>query len=85
MVVPSPLKQQVLSLAHDPPLVGHFSPDKTLSWILDRFYWPGICAQVQHSCSPCQECQLHQGKGLQGRPLCPMLLVSVPFERGELT
>lgn len=29
LVVPTPLRQRVLYLAHDPPLAGHLGPEKT--------------------------------------------------------
>lgn len=38
VVVPTPLQQRVLSLAHDSPLAGHLGPEKTLAQIMDLFY-----------------------------------------------
>lgn len=71
-------------MAHDPPLVGHMGPEKTLARITPWFYWPGIRAQVQRYCSACRECQLHQGLGPKGGPLQPMPLTSTPFERIDI-
>jgi len=42
LVVPSELREKVVSLAHDTLLAGHRVAGKTLSRVQQEFYWPGI-------------------------------------------
>lgn len=51
------------------PLAGHQAADKTLAWLNQRFYWPGIHAQVSQHCAACPECQLTQPKVRKGGEL----------------
>lgn len=81
LVIPSPLRQRVLYLAHDLPLAGHLGPQNTYDRITARFYWPGIKAQVQCYCTTCREYPLHQGHIPWGGTLQLMPIITVPFER----
>lgn len=65
-----------------PPLhlAGHLAAKKNLDLIQQQLFWPGIKVQVQCYCALCPECQLHQAKGLQGGPLQPIPMVTVPFK-----
>lgn len=76
-----PLRGQLIYLAHNLPLAGHQALDRTVARLLQRFYWPGIRAQVAKYCAACAECQMTQPKGPSGGLLQPLALVSVPFER----
>lgn len=76
LVVPQALWEQVLHLTHDPLLEGHQALEWTLAGITQWFYWPGIKTQVQHYCLSCPECQ-----GKKGGPLCPLPILTDPFER----
>lgn len=53
---------------------------KTLGWVTQWFYWPGVKAQVYRYCESCQECQLHREHVPHGRELQRMPTVTVPFE-----
>lgn len=50
--------------------------EKTLNWVLQHFYWPGVHAQVQRYCQACPECQLTYVEGLPGG----QLQSTIPFE-----
>lgn len=77
LMVPTPLRDLMLQLAHDLSLAGHQVAEKTLACIQHPFYWPGIKAQVQRDCASCPECPM------PGDPemVCPMPIVMIPFER----
>ena len=42
LVIPFELRKVVLKLAHDIPVVGHFSYRKTLKKIRELYFWPGM-------------------------------------------
>jgi len=42
LVVPTEIRQKVVSLAHDTLLAGHRGVGKTLSTVQQKFYWPGM-------------------------------------------
>lgn len=42
LVLPMGLRAQLLFLAHKISLAGHQAADKTLTRLVQRFYWPGI-------------------------------------------
>ncbi|XP_021446108.2 uncharacterized protein LOC110509518 [Oncorhynchus mykiss] len=82
VVVPTPFRQQVLSLAHDQAWSGHLGITKTYNRVLHHFFWPGLKSDVVQFCKTCHICQL-TGKVNQvpRAPLCPIPVVGEPFER----
>ena len=42
IVVPSSYRPHILSLAHDTPMSGYLSINKTYQRILEHFYWPNL-------------------------------------------
>lgn len=82
IVVPSQLQEKVLYLAHDSPLAGHLGSAKTLSRILQHFYWPGINKTVKEYCRSCDVCQkIGKRDKKTVAPLQPIPLVSKPFSQ----
>lgn len=82
IVVPAPLQQKVLYLAHDAPLAGHLGTAKTLSRILQHFYWPGVNKTVKDYCRSCDVCQkLGKRDKKTIAPLQPIPLVTKPFSQ----
>jgi len=58
LVVPEVLKQQILLQAHDSPLTGaHLGFAKTMGKIKDRYFWEGMCREVERYVKSCQLCQ----------------------------
>ena len=49
-VVPRPLRHEVLELAHDSILSGHFGSKKTADKVFSNFYWPGVRKDVSQFC-----------------------------------
>ena len=46
VLIPKPLRPQVLKLAHDSILTGHLGVAKAIKRILAELYWPGITSEV---------------------------------------
>ena len=82
--VPQPLREQVMQWSHDHPSSEHMGTQKTLSRLLYRFSWPGMCCQAKTFCRSCMVCQ-KRSKPTPGRR-APMVseTSSRPFERVAL-
>ena len=81
LLVPRSRREMVFQAAHYNPMAGHLGYDKTLNWIMARFYWPGIRAEVRRWCASCPECQLVNPPAVPRAPLRPLPLVEAPFDR----
>ena len=82
LVVPSKLRQQVLHLAHESLVAGHFSHRKTAEKVFQNFFWPGATADIQRYCRSCYICQKVTPKGkIKPAPLDKMPVISEPFSR----
>ena len=82
VMVPRPLRQQVISLAHDSILTGHLGVSKTADRILSEFFWPGITSEVTRYCRSCGICQRTIPKGRVSKaPLQKMPVIDEPFRR----
>ncbi|GFO49875.1 scan domain-containing protein 3 [Plakobranchus ocellatus] len=57
VAVPKPLRQVVLSYAHESVSAGHSGFRKTLSFIRDCFSWPGVCSDVRNYINSCHLCK----------------------------
>ena len=47
LVVPKPLRNKVMSLAHDSLMSGHLGTKRTTDKVLSEFYWPGVQSDVR--------------------------------------
>lgn len=56
LVIPLPLRERVMWLAHDSPQAMYQAADCTLAQITQQFYWLVICTQVHHYYVACPEC-----------------------------
>lgn len=82
LVVPMPLRREVLQQGHDRPLAGHLGVRRTQERIQRDFYWPGIAREVREFCRTCDSCQRSVPKGYITRvPLGSVPIVTVPFEK----
>ncbi|CAI5460568.1 unnamed protein product [Closterium sp. Yama58-4] len=52
-----PLRQLLLSEAHDVVSAGHFGADKTVKTLSRTYYWPGLAADVEDYIRSCDTCQ----------------------------
>jgi len=57
LVVPSAIRQALISEYHDAPVSGHHGREKTLARLSQRFYWKGMDASVRHFVRSCPFCQ----------------------------
>ncbi|XP_076043867.1 uncharacterized protein LOC143026959 [Oratosquilla oratoria] len=82
IVVPSPLRQDILSIAHD-GVGGHLGVRKTYTKILSHFYWPKLKRDVSTYCRTCRPCQV-AGKPnptVKPYPLQPIPVVKELFSK----
>ena len=83
VVVPEQCHQEVLHLAHEAPMAGHYGINKTYQKILQNFYWPGLKTDMKSFYQSCHACQL-VGKPNQNNlkaPLRPIPASSEPFSQ----
>uniref|UniRef100_A0A3B3Q649 Gypsy retrotransposon integrase-like protein 1 n=1 Tax=Paramormyrops kingsleyae TaxID=1676925 RepID=A0A3B3Q649_9TELE len=83
VVVPKPLRQHVLNIAHDHSMSGHLGVRKTYNRLLRHFFWPSMKRDVSQYCHSCHVCQI-AGKPNQvipPAPLRPIPVMGEPFER----
>lgn len=80
LVVPEPMRLNVLQLGHSVPCAGHLGQQKTLARIASRFYWPRLYMDVMDFCRSCPECQLvSPAKKGDRAPLVSLPIIDVPF------
>jgi hypothetical protein len=68
-----------MSLCHDHLHAGHFGFDKTLTRITERYYWPGMRADIERyvkACTTCNGRKMQRVKAPMGKAPLP----SSPFE-----
>jgi len=82
IVLPEYYRNTIMRLAHDTIMSGHLGSRKTVDRILQRFYWPGIYADVARYCRSCDLCQRMMPKGKVPKvPLGRMPVIDLPFFR----
>ena len=57
VVLPRPLRNEILEVAHDIPASGHSCYHKTKARLWPHFYWPGLSKQVVTYCQSFDKCQ----------------------------
>lgn len=86
-VVPSELREQVISANHSEPTAGHLGIHKTYHRLALRYFWPGMHADIVKFVSSCPICIAyklpnHTTLGVMGRPKqCsrPFQMISIDF------
>ena len=58
VVLPKSYRNEVLNVAHEKPLGGHFGLRKTRTTILQQFFRPGIWKDIAKFCKDCHVCQV---------------------------
>ena len=81
LVLPKQCREAVLRLAHSVPLAGHLGRNKTVSRILQRFYWPTVFRDAARYCKSCSECQKTSPRRAPRAPLVPLPIIDEPFSR----
>ncbi|XP_076030465.1 uncharacterized protein LOC143018769 [Oratosquilla oratoria] len=82
IVIPKPLRQDILSIAHD-GVGGHLGTRKTYAKILSHFYWPKLRRDVSTYCRTCRPCQLvgKPSPSIKPFPLQPIPVIKEPFSK----
>ena len=75
LVIPPPLRFEVLVNAHDDLARGHFGVYKTYAKLRDRFYWKGMYRDVEHWVRSCADCATR--KHLKNKAHAPLLPIPV--------
>ena len=60
ILVPSSMRQEIMSAHHDDKWAGHFGVDKTLDLIRRYFTWKGITSDVTSFVAECPRCQVNK-------------------------
>ena len=83
IVIPKTCRAEVLSLAHERPLAGHFGINKTHEKIIRHFYWPGIRKDVVEFCRTCHVCQMvgKPNQSISKAPSSPIPAFDEPFSK----
>ena len=81
LVLPPPLRYEVLVHAHDDLSGGHLGTFKTYEKLRDRFYWKGMYKDVEHWVRSCQDCATRKNpRNKYQAPLLP-IPVDAAFSR----
>jgi hypothetical protein len=70
---PTPIRHTLIQLAHDSPVAGHFSSEKTLANLTPHWQWPRMGAEIKEHCLKCRQCQITQPTAIPPQPLRPFL------------
>ncbi|GFO32919.1 gypsy retrotransposon integrase-like protein 1 [Plakobranchus ocellatus] len=82
VVLPKPLREYVMSVAHDSITGAHLGIRRTKDKVLSNFYWPGVDGDVTRYCWSCDACQRTVKKGtVPSVPLEKVPLIDTPFKR----
>ena len=57
IMVPQPLRTEVMRLSYEGLLAGHLAVDKTFDRVVPHFYWPALRADIKRYCQSCDSCQ----------------------------
>ena len=81
IVVPSKMREEVMTEMHGSVTGGHFGIKKTLMRLRARFYWIGMRRDVSEWCRVCEACA--SKKGPQSTPQAPLQIrnAGAPMER----
>ncbi|GFO43369.1 gypsy retrotransposon integrase-like protein 1 [Plakobranchus ocellatus] len=82
VVLPKPLREYVMSVAHGSITGAHLGIRRTKDKVLSNFYWPVVDGDVTRYCRSCDVCQRTVKKGTVPRvPLEKVPLIDTPFKR----
>ena len=81
LVIPEPLKQDILSLCHDIPASGHQGIDRTMSRVKDKYYWYGRHSEIQNYIAKCASCNKNKKPSRHARCNLTRYHAGFPMER----
>ena len=80
VVLPASLVPEVISQLHSDPMSGHLGVDKTISRIVERYYWPWYTKDAEEFVRICEPCQKRKPGYPLGRARLQSMPVGAPFE-----
>ena len=57
-----PTRMHLLREAHDSPTGGHWGRNKTMSYLRNHFFWPGLAKDVLEYVKTCHHCQINKAR-----------------------
>lgn len=81
VVVPASLCDGLLKEMHGGRFSGHFAWKKMYSTLRKRYWWKGMCGDVEKFCRSCLECVTRKGIGRAVRPPLTTIPIGGPFHR----
>ena len=81
MVVPSGRREELMREAHDGRFSGHFAEKKIFELLQQRYWWPGMRADVRRFCRACLVCASRKGQSHPIKPPLQPIPVGGPFSR----
>ena len=81
VIVPGIARTQVLRMAHNTPIAGHFGRERTLQAIRERMDWPGIAKNVKELSASCPTCQKPKPAITTKAPFHTLPIQKEPFAR----
>jgi transposase InsO family protein len=66
---PTPIRHTLIQLAHDSPVAGHFSAQKTLDKLAPYWEWPRMGTDIREHCLKCHQCQTNVPSKIDPQPL----------------
>jgi hypothetical protein len=79
IVVPSAVRDTILKPVHDNPFAGHLGITRSEEKVRKRFYWPGICVDVEKYVKHCAVCAHHTSPVNLNRVPMGTIAVGEPF------
>lgn len=80
LVVPTSLRNKVLSELHDGVTGGYLGQDKTLMKLKEHYYWPGHWNDVQDWCNTCSACISRKSSASKPRAGLQPILAGYPLQ-----
>ena len=62
-IVPNELRGDILKALHDDPTAAHFSKEKMISKIKQRYFWFGMSTAAENYCKQCVKCKERKRTG----------------------
>jgi hypothetical protein len=79
LVIPRPLREQLMLQYHDASMAGHLSAPKVLAKLKNKFYWPTISKDIRNWCKACKICAARKRPKNTLKHLLKPLAVEGPF------
>lgn len=65
LVIPSQERAGILKAYHDESTAGHYGSERTIARICNRYFWPGMRAEISKYVRNCIECQRFKASNLK--------------------